>query len=338
MGVVLVLAVGMGWYVRSVFRQQDAVAAIRRAGGSVAYDWRWEGNNKPGTFVYPGKPLAPRWLANIVPADYVATVISVDLDAPAHADSANPMDAATLARIGRLGHLNSLWLNNRFEITDAGLAHLEGLNSLRDLQLDDTGVSDAGLAHLRGMTGLRKLCISLTRVTDNGVLELERALPRLWIFRSEEMPSPVEIARPSVDLDYARSQPVLRACGLLVHRAQSLRFRSDMPGFIATVEAICDLSAGDKLSLLRLAEARAGCLGLLHPVHTPDLTATQRQALQSRCTDRAIEALTHAVELGYDNIRRIEGLPEESRGLWNLHDHPAIEKLIAVMKARRRGQ
>ena len=111
-----------------------------------------------------------------------------------------------------------------------------------------------------------------------------------------------------------------------------------MPGFIATVEAICDLNASDKLSLLRLAEARAGCLGLLHPVHTPDLTATQRQALQSRCTDRAIEALTHAVELGYDNIRRIEGPSEESRGLWNLHDHPAIEKLIAVMKVRGRVQ
>ncbi len=188
------------------------------------------------------------------------------------------------------------------------------------------------------MPGLRKLSISHTRVTDNGVLELERALPRLWIYRSEETPSPAEIARPSVDLDYARSQPVLRACGLLVYRAQSLRFRSDMPGFIATVEAICDLKANDKLSLLRLAEARAGCLGLLHPVHTPDLTATQRQALRSRCTDRAIEALTHAVELGYDNLLRIEGLPDESRGLWNLRDHPAIEKLIGVMKARRGGQ
>lgn len=111
-----------------------------------------------------------------------------------------------------------------------------------------------------------------------------------------------------------------------------------MPAFIAPVEAICDLKASDKLSLLRLAEARASCLGVLHPVHTPDLPASQRQALQLRCTDRAIEALTHAVELGYDNICRIEGLPEESRGLWNLHDHPAIEKLIGVMNARDRGR
>ncbi len=83
MGVVLVLAVGMGCYVRSVSTQQDAVAAIRRAGGSVAYDWRWEGNNTPGTFIDLGRPLAPRWLANLVPADYIATVISVDLNAPA---------------------------------------------------------------------------------------------------------------------------------------------------------------------------------------------------------------------------------------------------------------
>jgi hypothetical protein len=277
-------------------------------------------------------------LTNLVPADYIATVISVDLDASAHAGGAHPIDGATLAQIGRLGHLNSLWLNNQCAITDAGLAHLERLNSLKDLQLDDTDVSDAGLAHLRGMTELLKLCISHTRVTDNGILELERALPRLRIYRSQEMPSPAELAGPSVDLDYARSQPVLRACALLVYRAQSLQFRSDMPGFVATVEAICDLKASEKLSLVRLADARAGCLGLLHPVHTPDLTATQRQALQLRCTDRAIDALTHAVELGYDNIRRIEGLPEESRGLWNLHDHPAIEKLIGVMKTRGRGE
>jgi hypothetical protein len=36
-GVVLVLAVGLRWYVRSVDLQQDAVAAIREAGGSVEY-------------------------------------------------------------------------------------------------------------------------------------------------------------------------------------------------------------------------------------------------------------------------------------------------------------
>ena len=217
MGVVLVLAVGMGCYVRSVATQRDAVAAIRRAGGSVAYDWRWEGNK--GTFMYSGKPLAPRWLAKVVPADYIATVISVDLDLPARAGGANPIDGETLAHIGRLSHLNSLWLNNRIAISDADLATLEGLTSLKDLQLDDTDVSDAGLARLGGMTALRKLCISRTRVTDKGVLELERALPRLWIYRSEETPSPAEIARSSVDLDYARAQPVLRACGLLAYRA-----------------------------------------------------------------------------------------------------------------------
>lgn len=217
MGVVLVLAITMGFYMRSVSTQRDAVAAIRKAGGSVAYDWRWEGNK--GTFMYSGKSLAPRWLAKLVPADYIATVIAVDLDVPARAGGANPIDGETLAHIGRLSHLNSLWLNNRSAITDADLASLEGLTSLKDLQLDDTGVSDAGLAHLGGMTGLRKLCISRTRVTDKGVLELERALPRLWIHRTEETPSPAELGGPSVDLDYARSQPVLRACGLLAYRA-----------------------------------------------------------------------------------------------------------------------
>jgi hypothetical protein len=94
---------------------------------------------------------------------------------------------------------------------------------------------------------------------------MERALPRLWVNRDEEMLSTKSISRALADLDFARSQPVRQACRLLAHRARVMTDRREHPRFIATVEALCDLEASDKLSLIRLAEARAGCLWLLQP-------------------------------------------------------------------------
>ena len=118
MGVVLVLGVVLGSYVRSVQIQRAAVAAIRRAGGSFAYDWQW-GPRKPDMFIYTGKPLCTEWLAKVVPADYVANVVLVDLNAR-RANRPNHADDETLAHVRRLGHLESLWLGGT-AITDAGL-------------------------------------------------------------------------------------------------------------------------------------------------------------------------------------------------------------------------
>ena len=329
---VLLLAVGMGFYVRRVHIQQDAVAAILQAGGSVGYGWRW-GNDNPNFY---RTWRAPRWLARLVPADYVANVVYISL-VPQRAEGPQRADDETLARIGRLGVLTHLELDGT-AISDAGLAHLTGLTGLRSLRINNTVLSDAGLAHLKGLTELVGLHIAHTRVTDDGVLELERALPRLWFYRDEDRFLSNNMTRLIADLDFARSQHVRLSCRLLAYRAQVMKDRRDDPGFIATVDALCDLEAGDTLTLVRLAEALAGCLGLLDRANTPGLTATQRQTLQRRCTNGAIEALTRAVERGYDNLRRLEGPPEESRGFWNLHDHPALQKLIAAMKAKRDGR
>ena len=47
----------------------------------------------------------------------------------------------------------------------------------------DTGVTDAGLAHLKGLSTLKKLLASDGQFTDSGVKELRRSLPRLSISR-----------------------------------------------------------------------------------------------------------------------------------------------------------
>lgn len=336
MGLVLVLAVWLGWYVHGVHVQQDAVAAIKRAGGSVTYDWEW-GNYNPDIINYNGKSRAPKWLAKLIPVDYVSNVVDV------HLTSHRPMspsqaDDETLAHVGRLGRLESLWLDST-TVTDAGLAQLRGLTGLRHLFISRTSMSDAGLVHLKGMPRLVILSISGSRVTDEGLLDLERALPTASIYRQEDQATSADIARTTADLEFARSRPVRVASALLVDRARKMADRRDAPALIATLDALCDLEAVDKLSLLKLAEARTECLGILEPSHSPSLTASQRRTLQRRCTDRGIDALTRAVELGYDNVRRLEGEPGEPPiMLWYLHDHPDFPKLIAAMKAKRPGR
>src|SRR4051812_39731874 len=49
---------------------------------------------------------------------------------------------------------------NGTRVTDAELAHLEGMTELESLSLISTHVTDAGLAHLSGLAGLRSLIVS----------------------------------------------------------------------------------------------------------------------------------------------------------------------------------
>ncbi len=64
-------------------------------------------------------------------------------------------------------------------ISDAGLAHREGLTQLTWIYLSDAPVTDAGLEHLRGLTKLRALVLWNTAVTEAGVQRLKQALPKL---------------------------------------------------------------------------------------------------------------------------------------------------------------
>jgi len=54
---------------------------------------------------------------------------------------------------------------------------------LRWLWLDDTQVTDAGLANLEGLAGLEFLWLYDTQVTDAGVADLKKALPNVYIER-----------------------------------------------------------------------------------------------------------------------------------------------------------
>jgi len=336
MFLVMVIAIWFGRYVISVRVQRDAVAAIKKAGGSVAYDWEWGTPYNPDIIDPNGKPRAPKWLANLIGVDYVANVVSVNLSTPSAKDP-NKANDETLAHVGRLGRLENLNLADT-AVTDAGMAHLKGLTSLGDLNLWKTQVGDDGLAHLQGLTNLRTLPLVGTRVTDGGVLELKHALPWLQILREEDIDFQKNILFATSSLNFARSQPIRLACLLLVHRAKLMVSRKDNTELIATMNALCDLEANDKQGLLKLARARAECLDILEPDYSPSLSDSERQALRQRCTDRWIAALSLAIEQGFNNVSQLEGDLWDAGILETLRNHPEFPKLLEKMKVSRSGR
>ena len=83
-----------------------------------------------------------------------------------------PVTDAGLAHLKGLNGLQSLSLTGT-PVTDAGLAHLKGLAELQMLDLTRTQVTDAGLAHLKGLDGLKSLSLNGTPVTDAGLAHLK---------------------------------------------------------------------------------------------------------------------------------------------------------------------
>ena len=79
---VLVIGLGLGWIVRSVRIQREAVASITRAGGSLEYEWQWNNRRNAPQEV----PRTPRWLAEFTGVeffDYVVTARVKQADAEA---------------------------------------------------------------------------------------------------------------------------------------------------------------------------------------------------------------------------------------------------------------
>jgi RNA polymerase sigma factor (sigma-70 family) len=154
---------GLGEYLDELFlgeRQERAVAAVRRLGGTVEVDEK-----------SPGKPVIGISLLNTRVSDQDLELLrgltrlrSLNLDN-------TPVTNAGLEHLQGLTGLHTLDLFNT-RVSDAGLAHLRRLKGLRCLYLTFTGVTDAGLEHLRGLKGLQKLYLGGTAITDAGLAHL----------------------------------------------------------------------------------------------------------------------------------------------------------------------
>ena len=149
---VLVIGVALSWIVHRAQVQQDAGDAIRKAGGSIVYDWQYQQDGHP----------TRGWLA----PDFFDTIITVS--------SGEATSDALLARIGVLTRLKQLDFRDATGITDAGIAHLAGLTRLRRLYLRGTQITDAGLAQLKELTKLEALDLENTMVSGDGLKQLKK--------------------------------------------------------------------------------------------------------------------------------------------------------------------
>jgi len=125
--------------------------------------------DQKATETFP-RPFLQRWL----PRDYVDELREIDL-------SVTEVTDVGLAQLQGLTALQELNLGYT-KVTDAGLAHVQGLTELQELDLYGTHVTDAALAHLHGLRSLRRLSLNGTRVTDVGLAKFRRALPNCQIF------------------------------------------------------------------------------------------------------------------------------------------------------------
>ena len=165
---VLLAGGGLGWFVRKGRFQRESVAAIEKAGGIVFYDCEINPDAIP-------RPRYLEWLDRWVGIDYFSDVVEISLP--------GDLSDAELVLIGRFPRLETLWyVGSRSSVTDAGLAQLDGLTRLKQLDLSDTDITDAGLVHLRGMASLQELDLSDTQITDAGLVHL-RGLTSLQMLR-----------------------------------------------------------------------------------------------------------------------------------------------------------
>jgi hypothetical protein len=98
------------------------------------------------------------------------------LHAHASVRGQNRLTDDDLLRFRDFKNLQSLQLADCGRITDRGLAALEGLTDLRELDLGGDkkapAITDGGLDHLKGLKRLTNLSLANTRITDAGLAKL----------------------------------------------------------------------------------------------------------------------------------------------------------------------
>ena len=149
---VTVLCVCFGWLGLKVHRaneQRKAVAWVRKMRGKVLYDYKFH----EGAYLEDGaEPPGPKWLVQLLGAEYFQEVTVVDLD------RTRVTDLKPLAGLKNLERL-SLSVTRVNDLTP-----LAGLNSLEELSLEYSQVSD--LTPLAGLNRLEGLGLSGTQISD----------------------------------------------------------------------------------------------------------------------------------------------------------------------------
>jgi hypothetical protein len=165
---VLILGGGLGWFIHRARVQREAVAAIRRVGGEVAYSWEWS----DGRPVFPRpKPPWPDWVRRILGPDFLDTATFVRLMGP-HCDDEALRAACRLPWLEELTVLSASATDDAAE----GIRYLTNLRLL-DLRLNP-GITRRTLRHIGALRELRTLTLSFkgfpVPATDEDMAFLER--------------------------------------------------------------------------------------------------------------------------------------------------------------------
>jgi hypothetical protein len=200
---ILVLLIGslLAWWGLHVREQREVVAAIRRAGGDVGYDWQVASSSNLKDLdkstgdtprAFGGRVVWPGWLVDLLGIDAFGRVDKVWF---AHGEG--EISESLLAQIGKLRGLEVLCVHDRIVLDTAGLVHLKDLSGLRvvelvvkprgqstdlswlrgktrleTLHLGAIPVRDDDLIHLRPLTNLRTLVFGSPHITDAGLVHL----------------------------------------------------------------------------------------------------------------------------------------------------------------------
>ena len=128
-------------------RQKEAVQALERHGYHITYDYEHYGISRN---YYVPTP-APDWIVKLVGKDFLYDVYGVGatISLPIMQFHMPALTDADMTVFEQLPRLRTLRFRNKYgnpaKITDKGLAHLQKLKYLEDLELIDTLVTEAGV-------------------------------------------------------------------------------------------------------------------------------------------------------------------------------------------------
>jgi hypothetical protein len=173
MVIVLIVGAGLGSLVVRAREQRDIVAAIRRAGGRIAYDWEW----KDGLYQPSKNPWWPDWLVNRLGPDFLASVKEITLVA----GKPDQVNDDLMARVGRLRGLESIMINGCPGVTDAGMIHIRGLSNLTMLEVNFAGITSASMPYVTDLRRLKKLDFQTISVSDADLAHVADLTALEWL-------------------------------------------------------------------------------------------------------------------------------------------------------------
>jgi internalin A len=325
MVLVLVMGGGLGWLVRRATVQRRAVEVITKAGGQVMYDYQY--NGKPPA---PGASSPwPKWLVEAVGMDYFHNVVGVWFHPNGKRDADALSTDALMAYIAQLDKLVFLDLDRAQgePLTDAGFAHVVGLDRLENLHIRSPGLTDAGLAPLAKLTQPRLLHLKGTSMTDAGLAHL-RGLTRLnWLDLSGNsgihgsglvnlagMPKLVDLNLDQTPIDEAGLSNLSGPAGR--HMLRTLVLSG--PGI--TDEGLAKLARLGDLSDLTICDAPVTSAGLAHLKRLTSLTYLTLQAVQ-------VDDLGPLAPLTQFRELTVVDAPINDAGLAALASMPNLKKL-----------